>query len=507
MDINQIRSHLLADFEDFCKNCLQITNKSGGLINFELNRAQRYIYEQLQEQYKRTKKIRKIIVKARQQGCSTLIAAFFYHKIIQSQSTQAFILTNLSSATDHLYNMIKNYHKNSPDFIKPAVAVSNSKELLFESLGSGYKVGTAGGAQVGRGTTIQLLHGSEVAFWNNTSDISSGILQAVADLPETAIILESTANGIGNYFHKTAMLANAGQSEFELVFIPWFWETGYSKQLPDNFVINDEEIEIKNAYKLSDEQIYWRRLKINELAGGLAEFKKEYPATLAEAFESNDDNSFIQSSFVTTARNSNDRIMAVRNEPVVIGVDPAHKGDDATAIVWRAGQKQFKHKLLQGRDTIEVASELIQIIKNDNPAKIFIDTGGIGIGIYDQLSRLYGNTIVAVNFAQRAERNDIYANKRAEMWGRVNDWLKTEQVSIEDSDNLHSDLTSGGFSYDISNRLLLEKKENIKKRLGRSPDLGDALALTFAEIIPNSKLRETQAAVYSNMNSTWDVWS
>jgi hypothetical protein len=112
-----------------------------------------------------------------------------------------------------------------------------------------------------------------------------------------------------------------------------------------------------------------------------------------------------------------------------------------------------------------------------------------------------------VNFGQRAEEAERYINKRAEMWGEMGQWFKDGGVKIEDEDDLHSDLIAPHFTFDSQGRLKLESKDEIKKRYTKSPDLGDALALTFAFKIPNREIKER----YGNqrqmqVQSNWSVY-
>ena len=110
--------------------------------------------------------------------------------------------------------------------------MANASELRFDALDSGYKVGTAGTRGVGRSATLQLLHGSEVAFWpHRRRRHAAGVLQAVADEPGTEVILESTANGVGNLFHQMWRDAETGASDYIAVFVPWFWQEEYRKPL------------------------------------------------------------------------------------------------------------------------------------------------------------------------------------------------------------------------------------------------------------------------------------
>lgn len=177
--------------------------------------------------------------------------------------------------------------------------------------------------------------------------------------------------------------------------------------------------------------------------------------------------------------------------PLIIGVDPARFGDDKTAICRRRGRQAYKIKTLKKLSCVEVANVLTAIILEERPARVNIDVGGLGAGIYDILEdRGYSDVIRAINFGSNAQDKERFVNRRAEMWARVKDWLEGDlPVSIVDDDLLlMADLTAPEMKFDRYNRLQLEEKENIKKRLGRSTDVGDALALTFAEMFYSSDI-------------------
>ena len=485
----QVIAELLKDFPKYAESSLKIRTKKADIKPLQLNKAQLYLHKKLEEQKKLTGKVRAIILKGRQQGCSTYVAARYYHQITQQKGAKCFILTHRDDATANLYKLVKRYHDNLPLFLKPNTGVSNAKELYFDELDSGYAVGTAGGGTVGRSDTIQLLHGSEVAFWQNTSEISSGIMQTVPDEAGTEIILESTANGMGNMYHKMAIKAMQGLSDYQLIFIPWYWEDGYRAELPEDFELTEEEAEYKRVYKLDDRQIAWRRNKIANLDGGEWQFKQEYPATIIEAFQTSNDDSIISPKALLKARKS--ELLDENNQPLIIGVDPAGAGKDRTAIVWRRGRNQLKSEIHKKWDTNQIVGRLVQIINNNNPDKIFIDLG-YNPGIYDNMKLLgWGKICVGVNFGSQAEDPERYPNKRCEMWFRMADWVKDEPCKIEDSEELFADLTCVKVKrLDNRGRVLLMSKEDIKKEFGLSPDLGDALALTFAFNVPNAKIKE-----------------
>lgn len=497
---------LFRDFKLFASTCLKIRTKEGAIADFELNKAQQYLHQKLEEQRKVKGKVRALILKGRQQGCSTYVAARFYHQAIQRLGAKVFILTHREDATNNLYKLVKRYHDNMPTPFKPSTGVSNAKELLFDGLDSGYAIGTAGGGTVGRSDTIQLLHGSEVGFWQNTDEISTGIMQTVADVKNTEIILESTANGIGNMFHKMCQDAMHGRNDYQLVFIPWYWQDEYRADIPEDFKLTAEEEQYKRLYKLDNQQIVWRRNKISNFVGGEWQFKQEYPATANEAFQTSSDDSLIQPEYVIKARKAEG---VQKGNQLVIGVDPAYKGSDRTAIVWRDGRVQYRNELYHGLDTMEVVGRLVKIINHYHPEKVFVDLGGIGAGIYDRLKELsYSQVVIGVNFGQKADEPERYINKRAEMWGEMADWLKQGGVKIQDSDEIHSDLIAPHYTFDSNGRLKLESKDDLKKRYLKSPDLGDALALTFAFKIPNRQFKEKYGISRQiNAQADWNPYS
>ena len=157
------------------------------------------------------------------------------------------------------------YHTNGLRDSETEIAAANCEELLFDRLDSGFKVGTAGTRGVGRSATIQLFHGSEVAFWPFAETHAAGVLQAVPNEPGTEIILESTANGVGGEFHARWTQAVAGLSDYEAIFTPWFWSDEYRRAPPEDFALDDEEADYAALHGLDLAQMVWRRAKMAEL--------------------------------------------------------------------------------------------------------------------------------------------------------------------------------------------------------------------------------------------------
>lgn len=503
----EILARLTTDFMFYAPSCLKIKTKSGMTTPFIPNRAQIYAHEQMEDQLKAIGMVRALVLKGRQQGLSTYIGARFYHKASLYSGVGVFILTHEQTATDNLFGMAARYHEHNP--MKPVVGKANAKELAFPKLDSGYGVGTAGQKAVGRSKTIQLFHGSEVAFWPNDVEHFKGVVQAVADEPGTEVILESTANGVTGEFYERWLKAEQGVGDYIAIFVPWFWEEGYERPLEAGFSLRttitdkDEDIseqEYADLYGLTQEQMYWRRLKIDEI--GFTGFKQEYPANAQEAFQVTGHDSFIKAPDVLRARKAS----LEEQGPLVVGVDPSRFGDDLFAVCWRRGRKVRKFETIQKIDTVRAANWLKRIIDSDKPKKMFIDAGGGGAQIYDLLisfGPLYEEVAEIVNFGGSPEEPELKLdmgetrpgpiNRRAEMWSRSNEWLKAEGgADIPDEGVLQSDACGPTYGYTTSQRLQLESKEAMRRRKVPSPDRWDALVLTFA----SSVYDETKAEDY-----------
>lgn len=487
------------DFPYFARNFLKIRTKSGEVLPFVLNRAQVRLHEILEEQRRRRGRVRAVILKGRQMGSSTYIQGRYFWRIWrrQGQGLKAFILTHEQPATDNLFKMTKRFQDLAPEGLAHGTIAANAKELAFSGRDSSYLVATAGTKGVGRSDTLQLFHGSEVAFWPNAEDHIDGVEQAIADEPGTERILESTANGIGNVFQRRYAAAQRGASEEEAIFLPWYWDSGYEEPPPEGWQAPSKWAEYQEANGLSDAQLYWAFSKSRSQATAIGQssdepcwkFKQEYPANANEAFQTAG-NSFIPSVGVATAR----RNKVIPQGPLIIGVDPARGGGDKTGVVSRRGRSigDLICETWDFNDLMMTAGKLVGIIKMHRPDAVNIDVGGLGAGVYDRLNELgYGRIVNAVNFGSSPvgvgpTGDELYENRRAEMWDVMRDWFDDPAgVAIPDSDALQGDLTApvwgqGATRHKSNNELVLEPKDHIRQRLGFSPDLGDAAALTFA---------------------------
>lgn len=494
LDAQKLR-RLRDDFEFFAKHCLRIRTKSGKVVPLKLNRAQKTLHDNLERQRQETGRVRAIILKGRQMGASTYIEGRFYWRLWGSRGITASILTHEQKATDNLFAMAKRYHDNTPEAFRHPTKAANAKELAFEGRDCSYSVATAGTKEVGRSSTIQLFHGSEVAFWPNAEEHTAGLLQAISDEPGTERIFESTANGIGNVFQRRYMAAERGASEDIAVFMPWYWDEGYRLAPPEGWTPPGKWLEYGALLGLAPDQLYWAFVKNRDMATATGQsedepcwkFKQEYPSTSEEAFQTAG-NSFIPSGDVAKARKA--KVQA--QGPLIIGVDPARGGGDKTGVVDRRGRRagELLCDLWDIDDTMVIAGRVAQLIRLHRPAAVNVDVGGLGAGVVDRLREL-GYDVNAVNFGSNPvgvgpTGDELYENRRAEMWDAMRDWFNDPAgVQIPDADALHGDICapvwgSGQTRHKSNNELVIEPKDKIRERLGSSPDLGDAMALTFA---------------------------
>ena len=501
-----LRKNLLNNFEPYAKACLKLRSKSGGIIPFELNSAQKLIHAAAEAQLKETGRVRAIVCKGRQQGCSTYIQGRFYWRVTHGRGKRAFILTHDAEATSNLFDMTQRYHENCPPLFKPSTGAASANELFFDKLDSGYKVGTAGNKAVGRSSTIQLFHGSEAAYWPHAAEHSAGILQAVPDASGTEIWLESTSNGVGDFFHKTWQAAVAGDNGFIPIFVPWFLQDEYIKRV-DDFTPTGEEKDLSLLYGLTAEQMAWRRMKIQELGGddiGLARFKREYPCSPDEAFNESDDGKIIPINFIRAAVNR--KINGVKIHRPIWGLDVAGESltGDKTALAKRQCNTLLESvKTWRGKDPMQI----VGLVKQEydatpddmKPSSICVDVIFQGAGIVARMLEI-GLPAVGINVAESRAKIGKCRRLRDELWWLSREWFLSDEVVLPEygCESLITQLASPRYSHDSSGFFIAESKDELKKRGISSPDEADAFNLTFADYGKPYEKKEQETSRYDN---------
>lgn len=177
----------------------------------------------------------------------------------------------------------------------------------------------------------------------------------------------------------------------------------------------------------------------------------------------------------------------LRGAPKILGVDPARFGDDRSVIIRRQGLQAFAPRVLAKLDNVQLAGLVAQEIKDFRPDAVFVDAGQ-GAGVIDVLRSL-GYEVTEVPFGGAPLQAGRYRNKRAELWGEMAEWIRHGGALPEQETTLANELASAVYDFDEAGKMRLEAKDKIKARLGKSPDLADALALTFAAPVASREQR------------------
>jgi len=480
-----ILTRLVTELPWYSKHCLKIVDKAGSIIPLVLNRAQWYIHQKLEQQKRETGMVRAVILKGRQQGCTTYIQARYFHKTNFKSNISAYVLAHQVESTIKIFGIAQKFRRNLPPDLQQPLEKDTERAMLMDN-GSGYSVGTAGSAQIGRGMTVQLFHGSEVGFYENADQLSTGLMQTVADVPGTELIFESTANGPGNFFYNLVKGAVSGSNGFILIFIPWFWQDEYVDPVPLlEKDLDEKEQKYYEIYKnegLTLNHLAWRRRKIASLGGHEWKFIQEYPFNPEEAFVKAEGR-FFDLAKVYAARKR--KPVDVSYSPLILGIDQGRTGDE-TVIARREGKKMHPFEIIPPDDGLErdmrLAGRVAKIIEREKPDLVTFDTTNEH-GAMDRLHELgYSRRLVkGVHFGERSLDPTRHRNKRVEMHFEFRSWFDDPEVHIPDDEKLMAEMGAIPFEKESSNNVAyLVSKDDIKKDLGWSPNRLDAAILTFA---------------------------
>jgi hypothetical protein len=287
---------VLGNPRKFIENFCYITTKDGKFELFKINEPQDKLMQVIEKQLTEKKPIRIRVLKARQMGFSTLISAIGFWWSAMNENSAYAVVAHKDSSASSIFEKNKIFYDNLPKALKPRVNKFNSERISFnvdgdqmtgevKGLRSKIFFGTAGGGELFRGETILFLHKSEIAFWEDKQGVLKKSLNAtVPYAPFSAIIEETTANGY-NEFKDDWDRSIRGQDEYIPLFVGWNELKEYRMNPPPNFQPTERELQLQMQHDLTDEQIYWRRFKIdNDYGGNELWFQQENPLTPEEAF-------------------------------------------------------------------------------------------------------------------------------------------------------------------------------------------------------------------------------
>lgn len=271
----------------FIERYIRITDKKGKFIPFEMKLAQIELYKELCLQKRAGKNMRINILKARQLGMSTFIAALYTVLTLLVPNQSAVIVADLAQHATNIFKKYKFMYYNLPQSIKDTIPLvaSNAKEVTVDygnGQTSSIKIVVAS-EDAGRSDTCQYLHLSEVASWKNINETLTALLQVVDDTNDNSIIIfETTAKGVNEYKYIYDLDAS-GETAYKAVFYPWFTDPDYQRPYT-GFHLLDHEKKLVSELGVSMEQIAWYRSQYEKARKNLDTLKQEYPSTPLEAF-------------------------------------------------------------------------------------------------------------------------------------------------------------------------------------------------------------------------------
>ncbi len=488
----------LKDADQYRKH-LRIRPREGGeRVPFVYNNAQTYLHARLEAEKQEFTMVRALIPKARRMGVSTLIGGRYFHRTATEFGRRAQVVAHRSDSAANLHREVKEFYSGLPLPMRPSLGASNARELIFDKLKSLYKVASAEGGDIGRSDDFHLLHLSEAAFFDNTEDLSSGLLKTVLGLPGTEIAMESTGNGQSGMFYNMCEQASRDRNkgEWRLHFLPWSLMPEYRTGVPFAWKAPGEFEDYAKLHSLDREQLYWfwkENYTLAVMNGGQPETihrltRQEFPAIYSECFMADSTLDFFPASTVAAAmvRQPAPSAGALK----LLCVDPAGDGQDKPWVGDRQGSAIGARVWgeLAGRDYNVQADWLVATYKRFDMDAILIDATGIGKGLVDACRlRMRGagpEKVVAVVFSHGAMNEVLYGNRRAELHERFQRWLQGN-VSMPNDKLLQEEAAAYKWGQsacrrDEKARLFMTAKEKIKAELGRSPDRLDVCAVSMA---------------------------
>lgn len=391
--------------DQLIQDLLKIRTKTGR-TRFRLNRAQR--------EYSRRCSKRNIVLKARQVGITTYIAARFFIQTITRRGTLSVQVAHDRESAEEIFRIVKRFWDKLPEELtEGALQTShcNARQLVFPCLDSEYCV-TAADENAGRGWTIQNLHCSEVARWGRGGEEALASLRA-AVVPGGEIVLESTPNGAGGLFYEEWQRSE--ETGYTRHFFPWWFEEGYTAKTEEKILpLTAEEEELAEIHGLTLRQIAWRRKQWAALRGLAAQ---EFAEDAVSCFRASGECVFDQEAVERALKGSSEPVEMRDNHRLMIwlppqagreyvmGVDPAGGGAEgdyscAQVIDRRLGTQCAE---LHGHyPPRELAQKLVELGKEYNQALIAVEKNNHGHGV--------------LAYVRMLEYPNVYAQKGQDGW-------------------------------------------------------------------------------------------
>jgi hypothetical protein len=277
---------------------LTIKDKDSKLKNLSPNDpfawAQKEFIQEVEHLHNDGKPIRIIVLKGRQLGISTVTQGLLFTWCFKFPGSNCLVMSKDREGSETLFEMTKFMWDMWPYKALFTTTRSSTRRLSWAETLSNFRVESAKAKEVARGTTLQAVHASEVAFWPDAEDLMPSLMNAIPNRHGTIVILESTANGVGGFFYDEWMKAIRGESDFVALFFPWFRHNEYTIRNPGltQQQLTQKEKDLQERFGLTLGQLAWRRRQIRLMNNDEDSFAQEYPCTWMEAFLSTGDNVF-----------------------------------------------------------------------------------------------------------------------------------------------------------------------------------------------------------------------
>lgn len=381
--------------EVLMRTLLKIRDKQGNLSPLTLNRSQK--------EYERRCGRKNIVLKARQLGITTYVAARFFLRTITQPGTLTVQVAHDQRAAEQIFRIIYRFLENLPESLGEILRTSraNVRQVVFPEIDCEYRVETASDRHAGRGLTIQNLHCSEVAMWPDGAAALAALRAAVP--PDGEIVLESTPNGAAGTFYQEWQ--NADETGYVRHFFPWWLEEAYRRSDRAVGALSKEERALVEHHGLDEEQIAFRRdAKANFGARAREEFAEDPQTCFRSSGECVFELDRLEERLKTLAKpietRHNGRLQIwfpyVPGRRFIIGVDPAGGGIDGdfacAQVVDRDTGLQCAELLAHLRPE-ELAREVASLGREYGNVPIVIERNNHGHAVLAcmQLQERYGN--------------------------------------------------------------------------------------------------------------------
>lgn len=373
-------------------------------VPFRLNSAQQAIDNNFHP--------RLIIPKARQEGVSFYFVARKLVRCLHRKNTRAVIIGNDAEATQKHLERVNYLLDHMAGGIRAITATHNKNEITFPKTNSTIYIGTAGSRSFGRGDTLTDVLCTEVAYWDDAKSVMTGLLNAV---PEGSgeVAIESTGNGMGNWFHNRCMRAMKGEAPERLVFLPWWNFSEYTwNDIPEDIAIDtmanlkDEwgEPGLVKAYGLDAGRILWRRQQISKHDFDIPYVNQEYPASIVECFKATGYSLFTRINYIDSPDwvKESPQLHTLKGHPreggrYAIGADVAAGvgKDSSVAEVFDVDRDEQVGEWASNRCEPDIfAIHIAELGRRFNNAYVGVESNNHGILTVSELKHLYPNELL-----------------------------------------------------------------------------------------------------------------